>query len=117
MTQDNQKRLILYVADVALGDKRCDVEQLFRADARRGRSGMEDSWPRDRDRDNYELDLNRIVDVLRDEPFHIFDHAAAFDENELRQVLKRAYDPRLQSDSYSRNGEYASHGRDAEERE
>jgi len=100
MTQDNQKRLILYVADVALGDKRCDVELLFRADARRGRSGMEDSWPRDRDRDNYELDLNRIVDVLRDEPFHIFDHAAAFDENELRQVLKRAYDPRLQSDSY-----------------
>ena len=85
MTEDNQKRLIIYVADIALGDQRCDVEQLFGASSRgsysrkAGRSGAE------------ELDLDRIIDVLRAEPFHIFDYPAAFDENELKQVLRRAY--------------------------
>ena len=89
MTEDNQKRLIIYVADIALSDQRCDIEQLFGASGRgsysrkAGRSGTE------------ELDLDRIIAVLRGEPFHIFEHPAAFDENELKQVLSRAYDPRL----------------------
>ena len=102
MTEDNQKRLIVYVADIALGDQRCDVEQLFGAGSRGGYSRKAGGSG------TGELDLEQIIAVLRNEPFHIFDYPAAFDENELEQVLRRAYDPRLD--------EYGANGRDAEAR-
>lgn len=34
MIKDTQKRLIIHVADIALGDKRCDIEKIFSANNR-----------------------------------------------------------------------------------
>jgi hypothetical protein len=103
----------MYVADVALGDKSCDVEEAFGGETDRDRDerSRRDNDSRqnrrgsryDNDRDDYRrpkppMTIRELVAVLRAPPFCIFAHSyqgRVMEEREVVSVLSHSYDAAL----------------------
>ena len=101
----------MYVADVALGDKSCDVEEAFggetdrardersrRDNGSRDRRGSRYGNDRDDDRRSKPMTIRALVAVLRAPPFCIFAHSyqgRVMEEREVVKVLSHSYDAAL----------------------
>ena len=116
MTLEAHRRLIIYVADVALGDKSCDVVEIFGGESEKDKDsrdrydndyGNRDGYDRGRRRSRRrpQMTIRELVDILRAAPFSIFEHSyhgIVMEEREVVSVLSKNYVTDDDDDRYKR---------------